>query len=193
MKTRLAPAILIASLAGCVSLGSKPATHLLTLSPIATIAAGASRTAGPGETMTVAVPVAQAAIAVARVPVYERGIAVAYVKDAAWVEGPARQFQRLLSETIAARTGKIVLDLRQYVSDPGMRLQGNLSMFGIDGDANEAVVTYDAIVGRPGGRVETRRFTARVPLDPISADTVGPALNDAANTVAAEVADWIKG
>ena len=41
-----------------------------------------------------------------------------------------------------------------------------------------------------GTRVETRRFTATVPADGTSA-TVAPALNQAANQVATEVAAWI--
>jgi cholesterol transport system auxiliary component len=43
-----------------------------------------------------------------------------------------------------------------------------------------------------GTRVETRRFEARAPADG-TASTVGPALNDAANQVAAQVAQWIGG
>ena len=35
---------------------------------------------------------------------------VAYVKDAQWVEAPQRLFQRLLSETVAAKTPLVVLD-----------------------------------------------------------------------------------
>jgi cholesterol transport system auxiliary component len=40
--------------------------------------------------------------------------------------------------------------------------------------------------------LDSRRFEARVPVGVIDALSVGPALNEAANKVAADVADWIK-
>ena len=43
-----------------------------------------------------------------------------------------------------------------------------------------------------GAQVETRRFVATAPADGTAA-TVGPALNRAANQVAAEVAQWVGG
>jgi len=53
------------------------------------------------------------------------------------------------------------------------------------------IVTYDASLSTQGGsHVETRRFTATVPADG-TANTVGPAINRAANQVAGEVAQWI--
>jgi cholesterol transport system auxiliary component len=55
------------------------------------------------------------------------------------------------------------------------------------------VVVYDASLSTEGGtRVEARRFTASAPADG-SAASVGPALNHAANQVAADVAKWIGG
>jgi cholesterol transport system auxiliary component len=39
--------------------------------------------------------------------------------------------------------------------------------------------------------VEKRRFEARVPVSAIDAASAGAALNDAANQVAVEVADWV--
>jgi cholesterol transport system auxiliary component len=184
-------ALLLLPLAGCVSLGGKPPKQLLTLNASQQVATGVTRTSGAGQTVTIFTPSAPAAIIAPRVPVFRGGVAIAYVKDAAWVDSPVRLFQRLLSETVAARTGKIVLDLRQYTADPGLRVQGNLQMFGIDESKGEAVVTYDAVIVRAKG-LDSRRFEARVPVGVIDADSVGPALNEAANKVAADVADWIK-
>jgi cholesterol transport system auxiliary component len=184
-------ALLLLPLAGCVSFGGKPPKQLMTLNATSTVSAGVTRTAGAGQTVTILMPSSSAAILAPRVPVYRGGLAIAYVKDAAWVDSPVRLFQRLLSETVAAKTGKIVLDLRQYTTDPGLRVQGNLLMFGIDEDKSEAVVTYDAVVVREKG-IDSRRFEARVPVGVIDAVSVGPALNDAANKVATDVADWIK-
>jgi cholesterol transport system auxiliary component len=184
-------AILLLPLGGCVSLGGKPPKQLMTLNATENVPVGVTRTAASGQTITILSPSAPAAIMAARVPVYRGGIAIAYVKDAAWIDSPVRLFQRLLSETVAAKSGKIVLDLRQYTTDPGLRVQGNLMMFGIDENKSEAVVTYEAIIVRDKG-LDSRRFEARVPVSVIDAVSVGPALNEAANKVAGEVADWLK-
>jgi cholesterol transport system auxiliary component len=188
--SRVLLALLILPLAGCVSFGAKPPKALLTLTPAATVAANAVRTAGPGQAITIMVPAAPGAIIAPRIPVYERGVAIAYVKEAVWVDAPPRLFQRLLSETIAAKTGRIVLDIRQYTTDPGTRVQGQLTMFGIDADRMEAIVTYDAIIAR-GPALETKRFESRVPLSVVEAVAAGTALNRASNDVAAQVADWL--
>ena len=44
----------------------------------------------------------------------------------------------------------------------------------------------------PDKGLDSRRFEARVAVGAIDATTVGPALNEAANKVAADVADWVK-
>lgn len=184
-------AAIAASLAGCVSFGAKPPKALITLTPANTVAAATTRTAAPGQTVTILNPTAPVAIGTTRIPVYAGAGPITYVVNVAWNDVPARLFQRLLSETVAAKTGKIVLDLRQYTMDPGLRISGQLQQFGIDAARNEAVVTYDATVLRDGGRIETRRFESRVPLSAIDAASVGVPLNQAANTVAVEVAAWI--
>ena len=94
-------------------------------------------------------------------------------------------FGRLLGETIAARTGRVVLDPSQYSHDPGTRLTGQLLRFGLDPAAMEVVVTYDAAMARgASGGVTTNRFEARVPVAAATPEAVAPALNQAANQVA---------
>jgi cholesterol transport system auxiliary component len=66
-----------------------------------------------------------------------------------------------------------------------------LLRFGVDASSRTAVVVFDAAIAR-GADIRTRRFEARVPVAEIEAQTVGAALNQAANQVAAEVADWVK-
>ena len=83
-----------------------------------------------------------------------------------------------------------MLDPKQFVFDPGTRLTGTLHTFGVQGDAMEAVVVYDGALAR-GAAIETRRFEARVPISALNAAAVAPALNEAANKVAGEVAAWI--
>ena len=190
MKTPLI-ALLALPLAGCISFGSKPPESLLTLTPSSTVAAGAMRTSGAGQAVTVVVPTAPAAIATNRVPVYNGATNLAYVKEALWVDSPARLFQRLVSETVAARTGRVVLDIRQYTADPGVRVSGTLINFGIDPAGPNAVVTYDAVLARADGGVQTQRFESRVPIAVVDANAAGAGLNQAANAVAADVADWV--
>ena len=92
-------------------------------------------------------------------PVRTGATQVAYVKDAQWVEVPTILFARLLSETIAAKTGRVVLDPKQFTFDPGQRLTGTLQTFGLDADRMEAVLVYDAAVsrGKECGRDEALR------------------------------------
>jgi cholesterol transport system auxiliary component len=153
--------------------------------------AASSRTAPAGEAITVVVPTAPAELNTPRVPVRTGATQVAYVQDAQWVEVPTILFARLVSETIAAKTGRVVLDPKQFTFDPGQRLTGNLQTFGLDADRMEAVLVYDAAVSRGKDSVETRRFEARVPVAALDAASAPAALNQAANQVAAEIAAWV--
>jgi cholesterol transport system auxiliary component len=182
---------LAASLAvsGCLSFGAKPPPTLMRLTSDAQ-RAGASRTAAAGQAITVVPPSAPAELLTMRVPVRTGATAVAYVKDAQWVEVPTILFARLLSETIAAKSGRVVLDPKQFTFDPGQRLTGTLQTFGLDADRMEAVLVYDAAVSR-GTAVETRRFEAHVPVPALDAASAPAALNQAANQVATEVAAWV--
>lgn len=177
------------TVSGCLSFGAEPPPTLMRLTSDAQLAAS-SRTAAAGQAITVVPPTAPAELLTPRVPVRTGATQVAYVKDAQWVEVPTILFARLLSETIAAKSGRVVLDPKQFTFDPGQRLTGNLHTFGLDADRMEAVLIYDAAVSR-GESVETRRFEARVPVPALDAASAPAALNQAANQVAAEVAAWV--
>ena len=178
------------SLAGCIKFGAEPPPSLLTLQPAQAIAVGQTQTAPAGRTITIAVPSVPQEIATLRVPVRASATSIAYVKDAQWVEPPNRLFARLLSDTVTARTGRVVAGNRM-IADPGATLTGELRSFGIDAASASAVVTFDAALEREtGAALEKRRFEARVPTA-VEAGAVGAALNQAANQVAGEVADWV--
>lgn len=179
-------------LGGCISLGPKTPASLLTLTPAIAPAVNATRVASVGNTLLINALSAPQAIATTRVPVYDGASQLAYVKDAVWNDAPTRLFTRLLSDTISARTDKIVLSLRQANLDPGSQLSGQLQNFGIDPATLQAVVTFDATITRGGGQIETRRFEARSPVATIEAVAAGAALNLAANDVATQVADWVR-
>jgi cholesterol transport system auxiliary component len=192
LATLLALPLVAAPLAGCISFGGKPPSSLLTLNPAVTLPVGESQRSNVAATITVAVPSMPQELSSSRVPVHSGGTAIAYVKDAQWVERPSQLFARLLSDTITARSGRLVLSTRQSLTDPGASLTGELRQFGVDADRGEAVVTYDAALVRgPETVVEKRRFEARVPVAPVEAAAVGAALNQAANQVAGQVADWV--
>ena len=191
-----APIALALSLSACGSLlggGAKTPPWLLTLTPQAPAPESVSRTAGPGEAVTIDVPVIPKEIRTTRMPVHSGPIAIAYVQDLTWVDTPDRLFQDLLSETVTRMTNRVVLDPKQSTLDPGMTISGNLSRFGFDAQDNMVVVRYDAAMARAGGtQVTTRRFEAREPADG-TASSVAPAINAAANRVAMDVAQWVSG
>jgi cholesterol transport system auxiliary component len=191
---RFTATILLAlALSGCLSFGAKPPPTLMRLTPTAERAVATSRTAGPGQAITVVPPSIPQELATMRVPVRTGDTQVAYLKNALWVEMPGPMFGRLVGETIAARTGRAVLDAKQFTFDPGIRLTGTLQAFGLQADRMEAVVVYDAALARGADSVETRRFEARVPIAAVDPASAAAGLNDAANKVAEQVAAWIGG
>jgi cholesterol transport system auxiliary component len=184
---------LLATLSGCVSFGGKPPQRLLSLDAAQKVAPGTLRTVTAGSTITVADPEAPRMLDTVRVPVRTSPTSVAYVTKVQWADTPRHLFQKLLSETIAATSNRIVLDPGQYSADAGQRLMGELVDFGLDAASNNAVVTYDAILAGPGGTAIARqRFTASAPVGgKIDAADIGAPLNQAANKVAADVAAWL--
>ena len=190
-----APLALALSLSACALLGGgpKPPPWLLTLTPQTPAPDNIARTAGPGEAVTIELPVVPKEIRTNRVPVHSGPIAIAYVQDLTWVDTPDKLFQDLLTETVTRATNRVVLDPRQSSLDPGVTVTGNLSRFGYDAQEGMVVVRYDAAMTRAGGAaVTTRRFEAREPANGTAA-SVAPAINAAANRVAIEVAQWVGG
>lgn len=191
-STILLLAVAATSLSGCIRFGAEPPETLLTLSSTQPVAPGTAQNSAAARTVTVAVPTVPQSLASTRVPVQSSPTSIAYVKEATWSEAPNRLFARLLADTLTARTGRVVLGSNQLVTDPGARLGGELRTFGLDATARQAIVTYDAtLIRQDQADVEKRRFEARVPIGTIDATTAGPALSDAANRVATEVADWV--
>lgn len=194
-RAPLIAAVAAATLSGCIGLGGKTPPFLLTLDPETEPQAGAARTAAEAATLTILIPTAPQKLRTTRIPVQQDDASVTYVKDAQWVEAPSRLFQRLVSETVAARTSRVVLDEGQYLTAPGEQLAGQLMEFGVDARSNEVVVAYQAMLVAAGGKTVTqRRFEAREPIGgKVEAKPVGEALTRAANKVAVDVAGWLGG
>ena len=193
LAVSIAAALSLSACMGGLLGGAKTPPWLLTLTPQAPQPASIARTAGPGEAVTIELPVVPKEIRTNRVPVHSGPIAIAYVENLTWVDTPDKLFQDLLTETLTRTTNRVVLDPRQSSLDPGVTVTGNLSRFGYDAQEGAVIVRYDAAMTRAGGAaVATRRFEARAPADG-TASTVGTALNTAANQVAVEVAAWVGG
>jgi cholesterol transport system auxiliary component len=196
LATVLARAALIGAaalpLAGCISFGPKVPPTLMSLHAVTPLAAGTSRTSDDAHAVSVTVPSAPPTLGTQRVMVQAGPNSIAYLKDAMWAAAPALLMRNLLAETISARTGRFVPDTRANGVQPDTRLSGTLAEFGLDGPGMAVIVTYDGTITHSGSeKIETRRFSARVPVSSEDPQPIGMALDQAANQVAGEVADWI--
>jgi cholesterol transport system auxiliary component len=195
IRRTFTPFLLIAALAasGCVRLGSKPPERLLGITASVRVQPGTVFATNPADALFVEQPIVSRALATQRVAVRVDATSFAYVRNALWVDAPARQFQTLLSETIAARANRLVLDPAQYPATPARTLHGELIDFTIDAAHKQAIVTFDAsLIGPDGKALHRQRFAATAPVHAIDAASVAAPLNAAANDVAGQVADWVK-
>lgn len=179
------------ALSGCISFGGETPESLLTLTSTATAPAGSGASGNAATAIAMSEFEAPAKLDVTRVPVQVTDSEIAYVKDAVWNEKPARLLRRLIAETIRARSDRLVIDGDDPGAQAQLRVSGTLREFGYDARTGEVVLVLDAAKAGDGSSVVTRRFEARVPGVVAEAGPVGVALNQAANTVAGEVAAWV--
>jgi cholesterol transport system auxiliary component len=179
-------------LSGCLGLGgAKPPATLISLSSDLVPAAGIGASGQQRDALLVLEPEVDRKLAVLRVPVRVNGSSIAYLADAAWVERPARQFRALLAETLRASGKRLVLEDDGTASLAALRLGGRLVDMGYDAAEQAVVVRFEAVRSTRGGTVETRRFESIVPGVSAKPAAIAPALNRAANAVAADVAAWM--
>ncbi|MET0588947.1 MAG: ABC-type transport auxiliary lipoprotein family protein [Novosphingobium sp.] len=191
------PLLAAALLAGCVSVGvgggGKGPTQLITLTAESTAPAGNIGSGSLADALVVLDPDTDRRLDVQRVPVQVDDSTLAYLQNAAWVERPARQFRRLLAETIRARGNRLVLESSDDETGGRITLSGRLLEMGYDARASSVIVRFDAVRKHPNGQLEARRFESVVPGIAPKAAEVSPALNRAANDVARQVSDWVTG
>jgi cholesterol transport system auxiliary component len=187
------PTLVAASivLSACVSFGTKAPPSLLVLTATAGVQGGAVQSGAPSDALIVLLPEVPRKIDTNRVPISIDDSNVAYLKDAVWADKPARMMQLLLMETFSAKTGRLVLNEVDAGGKAQQFLSGTLMEFGIDSQAMEAVVVYDAVKLVRGQVIEKKRFEAREAVSAIEPGPAGTALNKAANSLAAEMALWI--
>ncbi|KQX25353.1 MULTISPECIES: ABC-type transport auxiliary lipoprotein family protein [unclassified Sphingomonas] len=178
-------------LTGCISLGGDPPERLMSLTPTARIAAGAGKVTRDTQAISVAPPALPSALRNQRIAV-QTGAAFAYLPKAGWVDTPAMLFRSVLAETIEAKTGRFVPDQRNGAITPDTRLGGTLAAFQLLGGQGKVLVIFDATIAKSGSdEIRTHRFEATVPVAGEDAPSVAAALNEAANGIAGDVADWI--
>jgi cholesterol transport system auxiliary component len=178
-------------LTGCISLGEDPPERLMSLTSTARVTAGEGRVTRDTQAISVAPPALPSALRNQRIAV-QTGAAFAYLPKAAWVDTPAALFRSVLAETIEAKTGRFVPDQRNGAITPDTRLGGTLAAFQLLGGQGKVLVVYDATVAKSGSdEIRTRRFEATAPVVGEDAPSVAAALNEAANGIAGDVADWI--
>ena len=191
LKSAIAAALACAALPGCISFGPDAPEQLLTLTPASTVPAGYSSEGQAANALSVETPTVAQRLNVPRIPVTTSDSTLAYLADAVWVEKPAELFRNVLSETIRAKGNRLVVADDELAFAASTRLSGTLVAMDYDAVTSSVVVRYDAVLERQGGQVTTQRFEERVPGVLPEAAAVGAALNQAANTVADRVAEWV--
>ena len=192
LKKALLPAIMALPLAGCLGgLGGKVPDELLTLTPARVAPAGAGTSGQAASALAILEPNVTQRLNVTRIPVQMTDSTLAYLKDAVWVEKPAKLFQNLVVESVRARGNRLVVREGDLGYNAITQLSGNLLDMGYDVATGSVVVRYDGVLQSPDGQVRTRRFESRVSGVAAEANAVGPALNQAANAVADQVAEWV--
>lgn len=179
------------ALSGCLSFGKDPPDTLFNLTPARVAAAGSGSSGTAATAISVLEPQASARLDVLRVPVQVDDASVAYLKDAQWVEKPARLFARLLEESIREKGNRLVVDGSDAEYSAQTKLSGQLLDMGYDARTGSVVVRYNAVLQTPDGQIRTRLFESAVSGISATAGAVRPALNAAANDVVGQVADWV--
>ena len=189
-SARLLALPVILSLGACISFETKAPPSMLVLTADNSVTAGAARTASATDALVIQTPEVPRKLDTNRVPVQIDASSIAYLKDAFWADKPARLMQQLLSETVSAKTGHLVLREVDAGGKAAQFISGSLLEFGVDAATNEAVVVFDAVKISRGNPTEKRRFEARRPVAAVEAAPVAAALNEAANEVALQIAEW---
>ncbi len=181
------------ALTACVSLGGGGdlPDQLISLTPDNVAPAGDLDTVDGAAAIVVLDPDASRRLDVTRVPVQVDAANVAYLQDAVWVEKPARQFRSLLAETIRAKSRQVVVEGSDSEVIGRTVVSGRLLDMGYDAQVQAVIVRFDAIVEGTDGKIRSRRFEAEVLGISPKAAFIAPALNEAANDVAAQVAEWV--
>jgi len=195
---RFAFTLAVASLAAAcgplvqVGGGGKAPGALLTLRAPPPPPSSASN--APPRTILVEVPGVPGTLQTLRLPVLTAETRVQYMVAASWAEQPAKLFQHVLVDTLAARPGTFAFSSAEFDGRADRRLAGTLRDFELDvRDAShpQVRIRYDAVLTGPDrALIASRRFDRTLPITDQSPQAVAEALNTATNALAGDVADW---
>lgn len=117
----------------------------------------------------------------------------AYLRDAVWEDSPVRLFQRLLTRTISSRGEVLAISPDIAGATADYVLQGELTCFTLDVRATPVVrACFNAVLSNPQGHIlAARHFESTHPVSVQTPAVVAAALNDAANDIMAQAADWV--
>lgn len=180
-----------AALSGCLGLGGKAPEQLISVAPTTSAQVGTASTGTLADAIVILDPEADRSIDVLRVPVRVNASTIAYLKDIAWVERPARQFRSLLAETLRSQTSRLVVEDGDFDVAGRTLVKGRLLAMGYDAPTQSVVVRIDVQRQDKGSAVVSRRFEAVVPGIKAEAAPVATALGQASNDVAGQVAAWL--
>lgn len=186
-----APLAALGLLSGCISFGGEAPEQLLTLTSTSSVPAGAAAEGQAEAALAVMVPDVSQRLNVNRIPVITSDSSLAYLADAFWVEKPAQLFRTVLAETIRAKGNRLVLSSGELEYVAQTQLSGQLTAMDYNADSGTVIVRYDAVLELPEGRILTRRFEETVGGVSADANAVAAALNEASNSVADQVAEWV--
>jgi cholesterol transport system auxiliary component len=179
------------ALTGCISLGAEPPAQLLNLTPANPAPAGSAASGDIDAAVAILDLQTPQKLNVTRVPVVVDGSNLAYLKDAEWVEKPARLFGRLLADTVRAKGSRLVVSGTDLEYAAATKLSGTLAAMDYDSTRGSAIVRFDAVLQTGERQILTRRFESEVTGIAAEPVAVGAALNTAANDVADQVAEWV--
>ena len=183
--------ILTLALSGCLSMGQEPPSALLNLTATAQAAAGTEASGTKGASLVILDLQAPQKLDVTRVAVVTGDSSLAYLKNAQWVDKPADLFKGMLADTVRAKGTRLLLNGSDLEFSAASRLSGTLDAMDYDADDSTVVVRFDAVLSDADGKVRTKRFEAVVDGVRPKPGPVAAALNEAANKVAGEVAEWV--
>lgn len=184
----LAPLCLLSA---CVSFGGEAPPTMLVLQADDPVSAGKVKSGDVKDALVVMVPESPRKLDTNRVTVQIDGSNIAYLKGAIWSDKPAILVQQLVTETLSARSPRLILTEMEAAGRADGSLAGQLLEFGMDASTMEAVVSFDAVLTNRRNPIVKRRFEVRVPVNKVDAQNAGAALNEAANRLAQEITDWI--
>lgn len=185
---RLAPAVILAVMAGACASAPPPTTYDL--------AAATTRIGGgAGVQLAVAPPSAVEPLSSQQILVKDASGVITSLGGAQWADDLPSMIQARLISTFENSSRAIAVVPPGGGTDADVRLLSNLRSFQVLVPGNEAEVEIAAKIvnDRTGRIINSRIFRARVPVAAVDAANATTALNEALSTVMVSIVRWVGG